>query len=84
MACVAACSTQDALVFSLVPKKAATPAERWQGRAIRPIAMAAVIACIFLGLVVAAKITGHWQTNLPRAIYMDLVPHANSAKHPGM
>jgi polyferredoxin len=84
MACVAACPAQDALQFSLVPKKAATPAERWGRRALNPIAVAAVLACIFFGLVVVAKTTGHWQTNLPREIYMDLVSHANDAAHPGM
>ena len=84
MACVAACPAQDALQFSLVPKKAATPAERWGQRALSPIAVAAVLACIFFGLVVVAKTTGHWQTNLPREVYMDLVSHANDAAHPGM
>ncbi len=84
MACVAACSAQDALQFSLVPKKAGTPAERWGRRALSPIAVASVLACIFFSLVVVAKTTGHWQTNLPREIYMDLVSHANDATHPGM
>ncbi len=84
MACIAACPAQDALRFSLAPRKATTPVERWRRRAIRPIAMAAVLACIFFGLVVAAKTSGHWQTNLPRTIYMDLVSHANNATHPGM
>ena len=51
---------------------------------MRPIAVAAVLAFIFFGLVLVAKATGHWQTNLPRAVYMDLVSHANGAAHPGM
>ena len=84
MACVAACPAESALQFSLVPKKAATPAERWRRRALSPIVVAAALACIFLGLVVAAKATGHWQTNLPRDVYMDLVSHAREASHPGM
>ena len=84
MACLAACSAQDALQFSLAPKKAGTPAERWGRRALSPIAVTAVLACIFFGLVVAAKTTGHWQTNLPRDIYMDLVSHAKDAAHPWM
>jgi polyferredoxin len=84
MACVAACPAQDALQFSLVPKKAATPAERWGQRALSPIAVAAVLTCIFFGLIVVAKTTGHWQTNLPREFYIDLVSHANDAAHPGM
>ena len=84
MACVAACSAQDALQFALPPRKAATPSERWGRRSVRPIAVAAAIACIFFGLVLYAKAAGHWQTNLPREMYMDLVPHANDASHPGM
>jgi polyferredoxin len=84
MACVAACPAESALQFSLVPRKAATPAERWRGRALSPIAVSAVLACIFLGLVLVAKSTGHWQTNLPRDVYMDLVSHAREASHPGM
>jgi cell division protein FtsX len=48
------------------------------------MAIAAVLACIFFGLVLFAKVTGHWQTNLPRAVYMDLVSHASDAAHPGM
>jgi polyferredoxin len=84
MACVAICPAQDALQFSLAPKKAATSAaERWRRRALSPIALAAVLMCIFFSFVMVAKVTGHWQTNLPREIYMDLVSHANDAAHPG-
>ncbi|HEY5214060.1 MAG TPA: 4Fe-4S binding protein [Acidobacteriaceae bacterium] len=84
MASVTACPVESALQFSLVPRKPAIPAERWRRRALSPIAVAAVLACVFLGLVVAAKATGHWQTNLPRDGYMDLVSHAREASHPGM
>jgi polyferredoxin len=84
MTCVAACPAQDALQFSLTPRKAATPAERWRRRTVRPIAVAAILACIFFGLVLFAKATGHWQTNLPRAVYIDLVSHSSNAAHPGM
>ena len=84
MACVAACPAESALQFSLVPRKAATPAERWRGRALSPIVLTAALTCIFLGLVVTAKATGHWQTNLPRDVYIDLVSHAREVSHPGM
>lgn len=84
MACVAACPAENALQFSLIPRKAATPADRWRSRMLSPIVVAAALACIFLGLVVTAKATGHWQTNLPRDVYMDLVSHAREAGHPGM
>jgi len=84
MACVAACPAENALQFSLIPRKTATPAERWRRRALSPIVVAAALACIFLGLVVTAKTTGHWQTNLPHELYVDLVSHAKEASHPGM
>jgi polyferredoxin len=84
MACVAACPAENALQFSLVPRKAATPVERWRRRALSPTAVATVLACIFLGLVLTARVSGHWQTNLPRDVYMNLVSHAREASHPGM
>jgi polyferredoxin len=84
MACIAACPAEDALRFSLVPGKAVIPAERWRRRALSPIAIAAVVSCIFLGLVVMAKAAGHWQTDLPRGVYMELVSHAREASHPGV
>jgi hypothetical protein len=46
--------------------------------------VAACIAAIFLGLVSYARINGHWQTRVPNAIYMRLVPNADSESHPGM
>ena len=84
MACVAACPAESALQFSFAPRKAVTTAERWLRRALSPIAVASVLAFIFLGLVLLAKATGHWQTHLPREVYMNLVSHAREASHPGM
>jgi polyferredoxin len=84
MACVAVCSTQDALQFSLPPRRFVAPTERWRRRALSPLAVAGILACLFFGVVFYAKATGHWQTNLPRAVYLDLVPHANEAAHPGI
>jgi len=84
MACVASCPAEGALQFSLVPRKAATPAERWRRRTLSPIAVTAAIVFLFLGMVVTAKATGHWQTNLPKQMYIDLVSHAREASHPGL
>jgi polyferredoxin len=83
MACVAACSTQDALQFALPPRRVPAPAGRWFRRTVRPLAAAGVLAFIFLGFVLYARVTNHWQTNLPRSVYQELVPHANDAGHPG-
>jgi polyferredoxin len=83
MACIAACSVQDALQFSLPPRKAQTSRERWLRRALSPLAVAAVLAGLFLGPVLYAKATGHWQMKLPSAVYRELVPNANELSHPG-
>ena len=87
--CVAACPAENALQFSLAPQKlsaTATPsyntiAARWKNRALKPWTVAAMLAVIFFGFVGAARLTGHWQTNLSREIYMELVPHANDFEH---
>jgi polyferredoxin len=84
MACVAACPAQDALQFSLPPKRNVASKQRWIRRALGPMAVTGILACIFFGMILFARATGHWQTNLPHAVYMNLVPHANEATHPGM
>jgi len=43
-----------------------------------------VIACVFFGIVLLARATGHWQSNIPRDVYMSLVPYANQVTHPGI
>ena len=43
--------------------------------------VAAVLALVFFGLIGAARATGHWQTNIPREIYMQLVPNAENYDH---
>lgn len=83
MECVAVCPAQDALQFSLPPRRAAAPAQRWFHRAVGPLALACILAFIFFGIVLYARATNHWQTNIPRAIYMNLVPHVNEVSHPG-
>ena len=84
MVCVAACPAQDALQFSLPPRRTALPAQNWYRRTLGPLAVAGILVYIFIGLVLFARATNHWQTNMPRAVYMDLVPHANEVNHPGM
>ncbi len=84
MVCVAACPAENALQFGLPPRKAATPAQRWSRRAVGPAAVAAVLAYIFLGFVLWAHATNHWQTNVPNEMYMRLVPSSQTVTHPGM
>jgi len=84
MVCVAACPAQDALQFALPPRQAAEPAQRWRRRAVGPLAVAGILAYIFFGLILLARTSNHWQTNIPRAVYLDLVPRAKELTHPGM
>lgn len=82
--CVAACQTEDALQFALPPRRKAAPAQRWYRRAAGPAAVTAALAFIFFGFVLTARATNHWHTNMPRQMYMYLVPHADEITHPGM
>ena len=76
--CVAVCPAKETLsltlprIPSVVPQPAKVPA--W--------AMAAGIAVLFFGVVGFAKTSGYWDSQVPRAIYQQLVPHADEALHP--
>jgi hypothetical protein len=70
------------LQFALPPRRAATSAQRWFHRALGPLAVTGILVYIFIELILIAKATNHWQTTIPRAVYMELVPHADEATHP--
>ncbi|HKW99025.1 MAG TPA: 4Fe-4S binding protein [Bryobacteraceae bacterium] len=69
--CVAVCPAGGALVLS-AGKKRVVPA--W--------AVAAGIGVLFFGSYLIAAATGHWHTNLPDRVYMELVPRAREFTHP--
>ena len=69
--CVAACPAEGALRLSA-----------GRSRAIPTWAVAATIAFIFLGIVGFAQLTGRWHSNIPDAVYRELVPAADSFAHP--
>ncbi len=69
--CVAVCPAVGALQFSLPGR-----------RAIPSWAVAAGIAVIFLGIVGIAKLSGHWQTNIPPELYQHLILRADEFSHP--
>ena len=73
--CVAVCPAKDTLTMSL-------PVGLRKRRAIPAWSMAAGIAFLFLAIVGYAKITDRWNTNLPRQVYLELVPNASSQEHP--
>ena len=75
MECVAVCPAKDALSFKLVGSAGSRSQIRtWQ--------VAAGIGVIFFGLVGYAKLTDHWQTHLPKQVFLKLVPAANGQHHP--
>jgi polyferredoxin len=94
--CVAVCPAQGALQMSLpqlpVWGRAPSPVqadsqsrqpENHPARTRVPAwAVAAGIAALFFGIVGYAKTAGYWKTDLPRSVYMQLVPHADQARHP--
>ncbi len=69
--CVAACPAAGALDMRLGRRLVLSPA--WFG---------AGVAVIFLGLVLAARLSGHWHTDLPDQVYRELVPIADRFSHP--
>ena len=73
--CVAVCPAKDTLAMSM-------PAGLRKRRVIPAWSMAAGIAIIVLGLVGYAKSTGHWNTDLPKQGYLQLVPNASEQQHP--
>jgi polyferredoxin len=73
--CVAICPAKDTLTMSVL-------AGEQKGRAIPAWCMAAGIAILFLGMVGYAKVTGQWNTNLPKEVYLQLVPNASEQHHP--
>jgi polyferredoxin len=84
MECIAVCPAQNGLQFSMPPRRTTEVSDRWRNLVLTPMAVTLVLACIFFGLVGYAKATGHWNTNLPRSLYLELVPNANQLSHPGM
>lgn len=73
--CVAVCPAKETLIMSV-------PLGVGKARAIPAWSMAAGIAILFLGVVGYAKVTGQWNANLPKQVYLELVPNASAQEHP--
>ncbi len=77
MECVAVCPAEGALDMTMF-----VPGTRPNWRKVPAWALAAGIAVLFLGVVGWAQVTGHWKTDIPREIYMELIPQAQYLTHP--
>ena len=78
MECVAVCPAEGALGISL----AQLPGARRRSRYLPAWAVALAVAMLLFGIVGYAKLSGHWKTDVPSAIYQQIVPNANQATHP--
>lgn len=74
MTCVHVCPAAGALdlTFGTMRRKVA----------LGPRAVAITVLAIFLGIVGYARITGHWYSELPDAMYFELIPNAGQFAHP--
>ena len=73
--CVAVCPAKDTLAMSV-------PVGLRRRRVLPAWSIAAGIAVLFFGLVAYARITNRWNTELPKQVYLQLVPQAEEQSHP--
>ena len=73
--CVAVCPAEGALQMAL-PRLIPAP------RKMPTWLFAAGVAVMFVGIVGFAKTARYWKSDVPSAVYKQLVPHANEASHP--
>jgi polyferredoxin len=98
--CVSSCPVEGALVFSLPNANPATqpntnpatqpnanpsptPRPRYR-QPVTPLAFVALLAFLFFAFILTARATDHWQTRLPDALYLQLIPAASQLSHPGL
>ncbi|HKI85107.1 MAG TPA: 4Fe-4S binding protein, partial [Thermoanaerobaculia bacterium] len=81
LSCVTACPVADTLDLSL-PALARKGRDGRRRRVLHGWAVAAAIAVIFVSVVGFAKLSGHWQSQVPASVYQQLVPNAAHVQHP--
>jgi polyferredoxin len=79
--CVAVCPAENALtIAAALPSLSRTPPRI--AKAVPAWTIAAAIGLLFFALTGYAKLTGHWDTRLPRQLYFELVSNARGTPHP--
>jgi len=80
--CVAICPAEGALHVALPQISKPLVRTSKAPRRIPSWVMAAGVAVLFFGIVGYAKAAGFWSSHIPTAVYRQLVPHTNTARHP--
>lgn len=73
--CVAVCPAKDTLMT-------AAPYSLKTRRTVPAWAIAAMVSVTFFTSVGYAKLSGHWDTKLPKQVFLQLVPVASEQRHP--
>jgi polyferredoxin len=86
LSCVSVCPAEGALALALpgpgrVPGRMRFALVEWT-LAVPPWALCAGVLGVFFAVVAFAHLTGHWFTELPDALYFDLIPRAREFGHP--
>lgn len=71
--CVAVCPVEDTLHLATLAKRP---------RRLSPAYAAALIGIIFFGVYAYARVTGHWDPDVPQSTYLELIPRASEFDHP--
>ena len=74
LSCVAVCPAEGALDLKFGLKRANAPVPAWS--------LAIGILILFVGIVGFARAAGYWHTDLPDALYRELIPRAAEFAHP--
>ncbi len=70
LSCVSVCPAKGALDVGL------------PGRKINPVAFGLIVIAVFFGIILAAKLSGHWQGNVTYQEFKELLPHVSEFIHP--
>lgn len=67
---------------NICPAEGALDMKAFARKRVQPWMIAAAAGVVFFGLVGYAKVSGHWHSDIPNAVYERLVPNAAEYAHP--